>query len=151
MTQYAELTANTRRGARGLLVPPKVAVGSAHEDTLLPKTVAEVMALDLRPSEAVFDRGFTTKATLAAMAPLGSTVFIAGSAKNGGSRRTRRRLASHRVGCEGRISHVKREYGGGRSRLRGLTGAEIWAGWTVLAYDLDTVALLPVKTLDTQP
>jgi transposase, IS5 family len=43
MTQYTELTANTRRGARGLLVPPKVAVGSAHEDTLLPATVAEIM------------------------------------------------------------------------------------------------------------
>jgi hypothetical protein len=47
MTQYTELTANTRRGARGLLVPPKVAVGSAHEDTLLPATVAEIMTLDL--------------------------------------------------------------------------------------------------------
>ena len=147
MTQYAELSANTRRGARGLLVPPKLAIGSAHDDSLLPETVIEVMALDLRPPEAVFDRGFTTKATVAAMARLGSKVFIAGSAQNQGSRRTRKRLASHRVGCEGRIAHLKREYGGGRSRLRGLTGAKIWAGWTALAYNLDTVARLPVKAL----
>src|ERR1700737_5008557 len=136
MTQYAELTANTRRGARGLLVPPTLAIGSAHEDTLLPETVAEVVALDLRPPEAVFDRGFTTRATVATMAELGSKIFIVGSAKNEGSRRTRKRLASHRVGCEGRIAHLKREYGGGRSRLRGLTGAKIWAGWTALAYKL---------------
>jgi IS5 family transposase len=116
MTQYAELTANTRRGARGLLVPPTLGIGNAHEDTLLPETVAEVVALDMRPPEAVFDRGFTTRATVAAMAELGSKIFIAGSAKNEGSRRTRKRLASHRVGCEGRIAHLKREYGGGRSR-----------------------------------
>jgi IS5 family transposase len=150
MIQYAELTANTRRGARGLLVPPTLGIGNAHEDTLLPETVAEVVALDMRPPEAVFDRGFTTRATVAAMAELGSKIFIAGSAKNQGSRRTRKRLASHRVGCEGRIAHLKREYGGGRSRLRGLTGAKIWSGWTALAYNLDTVARLPAKAVDTQ-
>ena len=131
-----------------MLIPPKLAVGNPREDTLLPKTVAEVIGLDLRPSEAVFDRGFATKATLTAVAPLGSKVFIAG-AKNDGSRRTRRRLASHRVGCEGRISHLKREYSGGRSRLKGATGARIWASWTALAYDLDTVARLATKAPDT--
>jgi IS5 family transposase len=150
MTQYAELNANTRRGARGLLVPPTLGIGNAHEDTLLPETVAEVVALDMRPPEAVFDRGFTNRATVAAMAELGSKIFIAGSAKNEGSRRTRKRLASHRVGCEGRIAHLKREYGGGRSRLRGLTGAKIWSGWTALAYNLDTVARLPAKAVDAQ-
>lgn len=143
--QYAELTPNTRRGARGLLVPPKVAVGNAPEDSLLPATVAEVTDLGQRPTEAVFDRGFTTSATIAAMAGLGSKVFIAGSSQNDGSRRTRRRLASHRVGCEGRIAHLKREYGGDRSRLKGERGTRIWASWTALAYNLDTVAGLPVK------
>lgn len=144
--QYTELTANTRRGARGLLVPPKMAIGNAHEDTLLPETVAEIMAFDVRPTEAVFDRGFTTKATVATMAGLGSRIFIAGSPQNDGSRRTRRRLASHRVGCEGRIAHLKREYGTGRSRMKGATGARIWSSWAALAYNLDTVARLPVKT-----
>lgn len=146
--QYTELTPNTKRGARGLLVPPKVAVGNAHEDALLPTTVTEVVALGQRPLEAVFDRGFTTKATLAAMADLGSKVFIAGGSHNGGSRRTRRRLASHRVGCEGRIAHIKREYGADRSRLKGERGAMIWASWTALAYNLDTVARLAVKATD---
>jgi len=145
LNQYAELSANTRRGARGLLLPPKLAVGNPPEDSLLRETVAEVTALDLRPPEAVFDRGFTAKATLATMAGLGSVVFIAGSSQNGGSHRTRKRLASHRVGCEGRIAHLKREYGGGRSRLKGEDGARIWASWTGLAYNLDTVGRLPVK------
>jgi IS5 family transposase len=145
MVQYTELSAHTRRGARGLLLPPTLGVGSVHEDVLLPETVAELIDLDLRPQEAVFDRGFSTKATLAIMAPLGSKVFIAGSPKNSGSRRTQRRVASHRVGCEGRISHIKREYDADRSRLKGATGALIWAAWVGLAYDLDTVARLPVK------
>ncbi len=42
VTQYAELTPNTRHGARGLLMPPTVAMGNPPEDALLPTTVAEV-------------------------------------------------------------------------------------------------------------
>lgn len=149
-TQYAELTPHTRRGARGLLLPPKTAIGNAHENSLLPDTVAEVLALDLKPQEAVFDGGFAVRKTLAAMAPLESRVFIVGRASNEGSPRTRQRLASHRVGCEGRISHLKREYGAGRSRLKGETGAKIWSSWTALVYDLDTVAQLPLRDPDSQ-
>ncbi len=148
IVQYAEVTPNTRRGARGLLLPPKVAIGNPHENVLLPQTVAELVALELRPTEAVFDQGFTRKATTATMEPIGTTIFIAGSRGNAGSRRTRKRLASHRVGCEGRIAHVKREYGAGRSRLKGDQGAKIWAGWSALAYNLDTVAGLPGKSID---
>lgn len=145
IVQYTEVTPNTRRGARGLLLPPKVAIGNPHENVLLPHTVAELMALDLRPVEAVFDQGFARRATTAAMEPVGSTVFIAGSRTNAGSRRTRKRLASHRVGCEGRIAHLKREYGAARSRLKGEQGAKTWSGWSVLAYNADTVARLPKK------
>src|SRR3954463_6696388 len=46
-----------------------------------------------------------------------------------------------RVGCEGRISHLKRRYGLRRARLRGEAGAETWVGWGILAYNLDTLAL----------
>ena len=60
-----------------------------------------------------------------------------------GDQRPRRRRARFRVGCEGRIAHLKREYGAGRSRLRGTAGAMIWEGWSALAYDLDTVAAMP--------
>lgn len=145
MVQYGELTTSTRRGARGLLLPPKLGIGNLHDDALLPETVAEVQGLQVSPSEAAVDGVFTVQKTRAAMARLGTQVFIAGSRSNQGSRRTRKRLASYRVGCEGRIAHLKREYGGGRSRLKGSAGAKIWAGWTALAYDLDTVARLPVK------
>ena len=81
--------------------------------------------------------GPTTQA-LAALAPV--RTFISGRAEPG-SRRTRRRLARYRTGCEGRISHLKRGYGLRRSRLRGNQGQRIWTGWAVLAYNLDTFAI----------
>ena len=73
-------------------------------------------------------------------------LFIAGNGANPGSRRTRRRRARYRVGCEGRIAHLKREYGAGRSRLKGESGARIWQGWAAFAYDVDTAAALRIDT-----
>jgi IS5 family transposase len=115
------------------------------EDQLLRVTVAELDRLGLRPAEAAFDAGFTVRATRAAMGGLGTEAFIVGSATNGGSRRTRRRLARYRVGCEGRIAHLKREYGARQSRLRGAASAAIWLNGVVLAYDIDTAAALPLR------
>ena len=142
VTQLAELTASTRPGARGLILPPVTRAGSVPEDRLLTESVAGLRASGLRPAEAVFDAGFSVRATRAAMADLGCEASIVGSATNAGSRRTRRRLSRYRVGCEGRIAHLKREFGARRSRLRGIEGARIWEGWAVLAYDIDTAAAL---------
>lgn len=142
VVQLTELTPHTRRGARGLLLPPKLLPGSPPENSLLPATVTELQVLELTPQEAVFDRGFHYDATLQALSPSKTQVFIAGTTATG-STRTRRRLRRYRVGIEGRIAHVKRQYGAGRCRLRGTEGARIWQGWAVLAYDLDTVAAMP--------
>lgn len=140
--QMAEVTRNTKKGARGLLLPPKLQPGSTHENTLLDQTVKELETLGLAPKEAVFDAGFAVQRTTETMHGVNKDMhlFIAGNEDNEGSRRTRRRRARFRVGCEGRISHAKREYGAGRSRLKGEDGAHIWEGWSFLAYNLDTVA-----------
>ena len=143
--ELAELTGSTRRGSRGLILPPVTRAGSVHENALLPQTVAELERLGLRPAEAVFDAGFTLHATREALAELGTEVFIVGSTTNAGSRRTRRRRARYRVGCEGRIAHLKRQYGARRSHLRGAEGTAIWESWAVLAYDIDTAAALPLR------
>ena len=146
VVQRTEVTANTRRGARGLLLPPKLQAGSTHENVLLPATAAELQALGIRVREAAVDAGFGRTRTEQALTQAGSPeVFIAGDPGNAGSRRTRRRRARFRVGCEGRISHLKRNYGAGRARLKGTQGARIWESWAVLAYDLDTVARLPLR------
>jgi IS5 family transposase len=145
VSQLAELTGSTKRGARGLILPPVTRPGSVHENELLPATVAELQRLGLRPAEAVFDAGFGIRATRDALVELGTEVFVVGSRTNAGSRRTRRRLARYRVGCEGRIAHLKRAYRAGRARLRGAEGAAIWENWAVLAYNVDTAAALPLR------
>jgi transposase, IS5 family len=137
--QLAEVTANTRRGARGFILPPASRIGSPNETELLPTTAAELDRLGLRPREIALDGGFEPTTANPALPPR-ATVFIAGR-QAPESRRTKRRLARYRVGCEGRISHLKRGYGLRRARLKGHDGARTWVGWAVLTYNLDTLAV----------
>jgi IS5 family transposase len=126
VAQLAEVTANTGRGARGYLLPVASVPGNPGENRLLPQTMAELDRLGLRPREVALDGGFVpgpTTQALAALAP--ARTFISGRAEPG-SRRTRRRLARYRTGCEGRISHLKRGHGLRRSRLKGDQGQRIW-------------------------
>jgi IS5 family transposase len=131
------------------LLPPKLEAGSTHENALLPSTVAELKRLGIKIKEASFDAGFLRDKTEQLLD--GVSVFIVGSSDNAGSRRTRRRLARYRVGAEGRISHLKREYSAGRPRLKGKQGARIWEGWSALAYNLDTVAKMKPPAKKNQP
>jgi transposase, IS5 family len=143
VSQLAEITENTRRGARGLILPPATRLGNPAEDTLLPGTVAELKRLGIRPREVALDGGFNVGPTTEALAELApDRVFIAGR-QLPGSRRTQRRLARYRTGAEGRISHLKRRYGLDRSRLKGDQGRQIWTGWAILAYNADTLAVRP--------
>ncbi len=141
VTQLAEVTENTKRGARGLILPASTAPGNPQENTLLPDTVAELKRLQISPRELAFDGGFMpgpTNETLEDLAP--ERVFISGRQEHG-SRRTNRRLQRYRTGKEGRISHLKRRYGMGRSRLKGKEGQQIWTEWGILTYNADTLAV----------
>ncbi len=137
--QLAEVTANTKRGARGFLLPPASRIGSPNETELLPTTAAELDRLGIRPREVALDGGFEPTTTNPALPP-GTAVFIAGR-QQPRSQRTKRRLARYRVGAEGRISHLKRGYGLRRARLKGHDGARTWVGWAALTYNLDTLAV----------
>jgi IS5 family transposase len=137
--QLAEITENTRRGARGLLVPAATELGNPGEDALLATTAQELERLGLAPRDVALDGGFNPGPTTTAL-PDAQRVFIAGR-QSTGSRHTDRRLAKYRVGCEGRISHLKRRYGTRRARLKGHDGAQTTVGWGVLAYNLDTLAI----------
>jgi IS5 family transposase len=136
VAQIAEVTPNTRRGARGFVLPAATAPGNPSENTLLPTTMTELDRLGIIPREIVGDGGFGPGPTGEAL-PAGTRLFLSGRHEPG-SRRTRRRQARYRTGCEGRISHLKRRYGLGRSRLKGHDGQQTWTGWAVLAYNLDT-------------
>jgi IS5 family transposase len=112
---------------------------SPNESDLLADTGAKLDRLGLKPRELALDGGFSPGPVNRHLPPTQRT-FIAGH-QNTGSRRTNRRLAKFRVGCEGRISHLRRRYGLRRSRLKGHDGARTLAGWAVLAYNLDTLAI----------
>jgi IS5 family transposase len=141
VSQLAEVTENTRRGARGLILPASTELGNPAEDTLLPQTVAELKRLGISPREVALDGGFNVGPTSTALEDLHpETVFIAGR-QQPGSKRTQRRMRRYRTGAEGRISHLKRRYGLDRSRLKGDKGRQIWTEWAILAYNTDTLTV----------
>jgi transposase, IS5 family len=140
--QLCEITANTKPGARGFILPPVSQIGNPAEDTLLPDTAAELTGLDVKLREAMVDGGFNVTPTNTALEDLAGEIHITGRQENG-SRRTRRRRQRYRTGAEGRISHLKRGYGLRRSRLKGDDGHQIWDGWAVFTYNADTYTTLP--------
>ncbi len=141
VAQICEVTPNTRRGARGFILPAAMKLGNPPENNLLPQTTSELQRLGLKPREVALDGGFQQGPTAEALAELEpDRVFIAGR-QQPGSRRTQRRLGRYRTGAEGRISHLKRSYGLRRSRLKGEAGVRAWTAWGILAYNLDTLAI----------
>jgi transposase, IS5 family len=139
--QLCEITQNTRRGARGFILPPVSEIGNPAENTLLPDTANELRTLETTLKEAMVDGGFTTKETNTALAGLADEIYIAGRQETG-SRKTRRRRKRYRTGAEGRISHLKRGYGLRRSRLKGDDGHQIWDSWATFTYNADTYTTL---------
>jgi IS5 family transposase len=141
VSQLAEVTENTKPGARGLILPASTALGNRAENALLPGTVAELERLEISVREVAVDGGFLPSPTNTALEHLApKTVFIAGR-QQPESKRTQRRLRRYRTGEEGRISHLKRGYGLDRSRLKGDEGRQIWTEWSILAYNADTLVV----------
>ena len=141
VSQLAEVTENTKPGARGLILPASSALGSRAENALLPGTVSELKRLGISPREVALDGGFMPGPTNSALEDLTpEQVFIAGR-QEPTSKRTTRRLRRYRTGAEGRISHLKRRYGMDRSRLKGDEGQQIWSEWAILAYNADTLTV----------
>jgi transposase, IS5 family len=142
VAQICEITENTKTGARGLIIPAASSqLGNPTEDTLMPDTVAELQRLGISPREVALDGGFNigpSRQALERFAP--ERTFIAGR-QQPGSRRTQRRLTRYRTGSEGRISHLKRGYGLRRTRLKDHQGMQTWTGWSILTYNLDTLAV----------
>ena len=75
--QIAELCENTRRGARGLILPLASQIGSPNESDLLPATGARLHELEIHPREIALDGGFTP-GPVADCLPPPDRLFIAG-------------------------------------------------------------------------
>jgi transposase, IS5 family len=141
VAQICEVTENTRRGARGFILPAAHLPGNPAENRLLTQTAHELKRAGIRPREIVVDGGFLAGPTRETFTDLADEQIHISGRQEPGSRRTRKRRARYRTGIEGRISHLKRRYGLRRSRLKGDDGMSIWTGWAILAYDLDTLAI----------
>jgi IS5 family transposase len=141
VAQICEVTENTRRGARGFILPAGHAPGNPAENRLLVQTAQELEHAGITLKEIVCDGGFQAGPTKDAFPTLTEEQIQISGRHEPGSRRTRKRRARYRTGVEGRISHLKRGYGLRRTRLKGDDGMRTWTGWAILAYDLDTLAI----------
>jgi transposase, IS5 family len=141
VAQICEVTENTRKGARGFILPAGHAQGNPSENRLLAQTATELDRARIKLREIVGDGGFMPGPTREAFPDLADKQIQLSGRHEPGSRRTRKRRARYRTGIEGRISHLKRNYGLRRSRLNGHDGMRTWTGWAILAYDLDTLAI----------
>jgi hypothetical protein len=125
VVQLAELTENTKRGARGLILPAASAPGNPAENALLPETVAELARLGISPREIAVDGAFIARPDERGAGRVLARAGIHLRPPGAGSRRTNRRLKRYHTGAEGGISHLKRRYGLSRSRLKGAEGQRI--------------------------
>ena len=123
-----------------MILPASTEIGAPNESTLLPSTGARLDELDITPREIALDGGFQP-GPVAENLPLPDRLFIAGR-KSAGSRKTNRRLAKFRVGCEGRISHLKHRCGWSRTLIDGAHGAAIWCGHGIFAHNLAKITAL---------
>jgi IS5 family transposase len=118
--------------------------GNPTDDTLLEEAVAKAKAAGMQVRTVLADRGFATAAAdeaLARQQVRDSVIPRRQRAAPIEQTRAWRRRYRYRNGIEGRISQLKRK-GLARSRLRGLGGAQTWAGAIALSHNLQRMALL---------
>jgi transposase, IS5 family len=140
VTQLAEITENTRRGARGLILPAATAAGNPQENALLPDTVAELKRLGLKPREVALDGGFQpgpTNESLADLAPKGcSSPAASNPAPDAPSAVCSATEPAPRAG-----SATSNAATGCTAAASRATTASERTEWSILAYDLDTLTI----------
>ena len=108
VAQICEVTENTRRGARGFILPAGTRRATRPRTGCFPRPPRELEQAGIRPREIVCDGGFQASPTKDAFPDLTDDQIQISGHHEPGSRRTRKRRARYRTGIEGRISHLKR-------------------------------------------
>ena len=113
VAQICEVTENTRRGARGLILPAGQRDRATRPRTrLLPRTVAELERLGSCPAGGRADGGFNCPARPSDALPDFEPTSRSIAGRHNPARGARSdACARYRTGTEGRISHLKRGYG----------------------------------------
>lgn len=107
------------------------------------------------PTAVAADRGFSSKKNETAIKALGvKWASLPRKGKKGQARTEHENqpwfkdLQRYRAAGEARISLLKRKYGLGRSRYRGLVGSKSWVGFGILTHNLDRAAKILTKAAE---
>jgi IS5 family transposase len=117
---------------------------------MLEPAISRIKALFGRAPKAVTaDRGYGEANVESGLVALGvKRIAIPRKGKPGKARRAVesargfRTLVKWRTGSEGRISHLKHNFGFERTVLDGICGATTWCGWGVLAHNSVKISAL---------
>lgn len=132
----------------GIVLDHHVDIGNPPDAPMLVPAIARVAARFGRAPKAVTaDRGYGEASVDAGLEALGvQRVAIPRKGRPGTERqRVQRagaftRLVKWRTGSEARISCLKRDYGWRRTMTDGLTGAQTWCAWGVLAHNATKIS-----------
>ena len=136
--------------ADGIVLDHDVETGNPPDAPRLKPAVARVIKRTRRrPRTVTADRGYGEAGVDDDLNNLGiSNPVIPRKSKTSKTRqahekrRAFRQVVKWRTGCEGRISHLKRNCGWDRTRLDTLEGARTWTGHGVFAHNLTKIANL---------
>ncbi len=130
--------------AAGIILDYSVHIGNPSDTGLLRPAIERVNAqFGAVPVLVTADRGYWDSTIEADLAVAGvATVVIPRTGKASQARAaiehadTFIAAVKWRTGCEGRISHLKRDWAWRRTRMRGHNGARIWCAHGVFAHNL---------------
>lgn len=129
--------------ADGIILDHSVHIGNPSDLDLIRPAIERVTTRFAAPGLLTADRGYWDSHIETDLSGIGvKTVVIPRTGKPSAARQTIERsdgfvaAIKWRTGCEGRISHLKRDCGWRRTRLRGHHGARTWCGHGVFTHNL---------------
>jgi IS5 family transposase len=130
--------------ADGLIVDHSVHVGNPSDTDLIRPAVERItIQFGTAPTTVTADRGYWDATIEADLTDAGVTTVVIPRTGKASQARTAIEhadafveMVKWRTGCEGRISHLKRDWAWRRTRLRNHAGVRIWCGHGVFGHNL---------------
>jgi transposase, IS5 family len=127
----------------GIIVDHSVHIGNPSDTELIRPAIERIVDQFGAPAVVTADRGYWDARIEADLTAVGiTTVVIPRTGKASLARAAIEHadtfvdIVKWRTGCEGRISHLKRDWAWRRTRLRGHAGVRIWCGHGVFGHNL---------------
>ena len=128
----------------GLILDHSVHIGNPSDTELLRPAIARIAThLGAAPSLVTADRGYWDSSIENDLTAIGVTAVVIPRTGKASAARARIEHADDfvdavkwRTGCEGRVSHLKRDWAWRRTRLRGHAGARTWCAHGVFAHNV---------------